>query len=855
MSINSYFMKHLALSFLLIIALTTAATAQMNVGSNTAPDGSAMLQISGTTKGFLPPRMNRDSMYLIANPARGLIVFNTTDSMLYLHRDSGWVALSAGELQWLKSGNNIYNANSGNVGIGTTLPASLVHINGNNPLTITGLTAGTNTSADSLLTITNGLVRKIPVSTFGSGSVTSVSVANANGLTGTVADPTTTPNITLSTTITGIVKGDGTALSAAALSDYPTFNQNTTGNAANITGVLTPTSFPALTGDVTTTSGSLATTIANNAVTNAKLAAIGTQTFKGRTTAGTGTPEDLTATQATAMLNLFSPTLRGLVPASSGGTANFLRADGTFASPPGATNGTVTSVSVTAVNGVSGTVNNATTTPAISVTLGNITPTSIIASGDISSQGSLVVDRTGINNGAKSPGLLFGNANSGEAISSKRTAGGNQAGLDFYTNGLNRIAILQNGNIGIGTTLPTAALHINATANPLTLTGVQLGTNTPTDSVLIISGGVVRKLPNSTFTNPTNVISSLNGLTAGTQTFATSTTGTDFTITSSGSVHTFNMPDASATAKGLITTGAQTIAGSKTFSAAPTFSLSPMFSSLTAGSIPYIGNGGLITQNNARLFWDAGNSRLGIGTTMPTSLIHINGNDPLTITGLTTGTNTTSDSVLTISAGVVKKLPASTFSTSTTGWSTTGNAGTTGTNNFIGTNDAQDFVLKTNAAERMRVLANGRVGVGLSAPTAALHLKAGTATAGTAPLKLTAGTNLTTAEAGAVEFDGSNYYATSGTTRFTLAKTLTATAVLDFPSTNTNGFNTLTITLAGAADGDVVALGVPNAANSGASSYTAYVSGINTVTVKFSNYSGNAIDPPLATFRVSVLQY
>lgn len=42
-----------------------------------------------------------------------------------------------------------------------------------------------------------------------------------------------------------------------------------------------------------------------------------------------------TPTQATAALNVFSSTLKGLVPLSGGGTTNFLRADGTFASPPG----------------------------------------------------------------------------------------------------------------------------------------------------------------------------------------------------------------------------------------------------------------------------------------------------------------------------------------------------------------------------------------------------------------------------------------------------------------------------------------------------------------------------------------
>lgn len=60
-------------------------------------------------------------------------------------------------------------------------------------------------------------------------------------------------------------------------------------------------------------------------------------------------------------------------------------------------------------------------------------------------------------------------------------------------------------------------------------------------------------------------ISTLNTLTSGTQTFATGTSGTDFGISSTSSTHTFNLPDASATNRGLVTTGAQTFAGDKTF--------------------------------------------------------------------------------------------------------------------------------------------------------------------------------------------------------------------------------------------------------------------------------------------------
>jgi hypothetical protein len=60
-------------------------------------------------------------------------------------------------------------------------------------------------------------------------------------------------------------------------------------------------------------------------------------------------------------------------------------------------------------------------------------------------------------------------------------------------------------------------------------------------------------------------ITSLNGLTAATQTFATGTSGTDFNIDSTTSTHTFHIPDASASNRGLVTTGTQTFAGNKTF--------------------------------------------------------------------------------------------------------------------------------------------------------------------------------------------------------------------------------------------------------------------------------------------------
>ena len=81
----------------------------------------------------------------------------------------------------------------------------------------------------------------------GSGSVTTISVVSANGFGGTVANPTTTPAVTLTTSISGLLKGSAGALAAATGSDFPALNTITapTGNLAlagfKITGLADPT--------------------------------------------------------------------------------------------------------------------------------------------------------------------------------------------------------------------------------------------------------------------------------------------------------------------------------------------------------------------------------------------------------------------------------------------------------------------------------------------------------------------------------------------------------------------------------------------------------------------------------------
>ena len=73
--------------------------------------------------------------------------------------------------------------------------------------------------------------------------------------------------------------------------------------------------------------------------------------------------------------------------------------------------------------------------------------------------GTVAFDSTGLNNGTNFLDLTFG-LNAGEGISSSRTAGPNQYGIDIFTDFARRISIAQHGNVGIGTATPSNLLTL-----------------------------------------------------------------------------------------------------------------------------------------------------------------------------------------------------------------------------------------------------------------------------------------------------------------------------------------------------------------------------------------------------------
>jgi hypothetical protein len=115
--------------------------------------------------------------------------------------------------------------------------------------------------------------------TSNTGTVTSFGFTNANGVSGTVTNATSTPNLT-------VALGAITPTSVAA---------SGTVTGSNLSGSNTGDQTITLTGDVTGSgTGSFAATIANNAVTFAKVQQIATDRLIGRDSAGTGNVEELT---------------------------------------------------------------------------------------------------------------------------------------------------------------------------------------------------------------------------------------------------------------------------------------------------------------------------------------------------------------------------------------------------------------------------------------------------------------------------------------------------------------------------------------------------------------------------------
>jgi hypothetical protein len=80
------------LLLMILMTATVGTKAQVGIGTAT-PAASAQLDVSSTTKGFLPPRMTIIQRDAIINPAEGLIIFNTSTNNMEYKTSLGWISL------------------------------------------------------------------------------------------------------------------------------------------------------------------------------------------------------------------------------------------------------------------------------------------------------------------------------------------------------------------------------------------------------------------------------------------------------------------------------------------------------------------------------------------------------------------------------------------------------------------------------------------------------------------------------------------------------------------------------------------------------------------------------------------
>jgi hypothetical protein len=242
--------------------LTAGASAPQYVAQSTLSVGTAT-NVAGGAANQIPYQTAAGTTAFTATPADGTYLkYNTSGGF-------SWAALAASGVSSFSAGTTGLTPNTASTGA-VTLAGTLTPANGGTGVaTLSGLAYGNGTSAftaataaqivsaigstavqnaTSATTATNvagGVANQIHYQTgagatsfiaapsdgtylkyttaggfswtavSGIGTVTSVSVTSANGFGGTVATSTTTPAITLTTSITGMIKGNGTAISAA----------------------------------------------------------------------------------------------------------------------------------------------------------------------------------------------------------------------------------------------------------------------------------------------------------------------------------------------------------------------------------------------------------------------------------------------------------------------------------------------------------------------------------------------------------------------------------------------------------------------------------------------------------------
>ena len=419
-------------------------------------------------------------------------------------------------------------------GNGTALLAAVAGVDYAPPTSGTSILYGNGAGGFSNVTVGTGLT--FTGGTLASTDVQTISIASSNGFAGTSSGGLN-PVLTLNTTVTGILKGNGTAISAAVSgTDYAPATSGTSilyGNGAGGFSNVTIGSGVSFSGGVLSASGTGGTVTA--------VTGVAPITSTGGTTPAIG------ITQATSTTN-------GYLSSTDWNTFNNKQPAGSY----------VTAVSVASANGFAGTSSGG-TTPALTlstsitgVLYGNGTAISAATGSQIVS----VIGTIAVTNATNATNLLGGATGSIPYQSATNTT-------TFLAAGSNGQIIRQVGGVptwGTDYTGTVTSVSGTGTVNGITLTG------TVTTSGSLTLGGTLSGIGNSQLTNSTISGVALGGnlfnLTAGTGvSFSTGTTyngSAAITINATGSGGTVTSVSGTGSVNGITLTGTVTSSGSLT---------------------------------------------------------------------------------------------------------------------------------------------------------------------------------------------------------------------------------------------------------------------------------------------------
>lgn len=568
---------------------------------------------------------------------------------------------------WTQSGNNIYNNNTANVGIGTNTPVNKLDVEGGVAIgtTYSGLSAAPTNGAIIQGKVGIGIIAPgAQLHVVGSNTTESAgyfaNILNSSTVSTLVATSNSNSTVaTLFTANTGLGGALGTSISNPANNSHAiesvtagtgdAVNATNTGNGRAGTFRITNTSSTANTAlramsDGTGKAGHFSLSSASNSAASLLAETAGSGNAIEASNTGTGRAGKFEITNSSSTADAFLVTSNGT---GKGGVFKLTNASNTSEALSAETNGTGRVASFTNTN-------SANTSDAVFITTNGGTTTS-------GSKG-LSVSNTGQGSNVINYGAYIESNGSG-------TGNTNIAGYFSATGANNNYAgIFANGNVGIGTTAPTSPLTVQ-TKSGTELEFVSTGTNADISA-------------NAQF-NIGSTTSTLNFLTNSLYRLV---------IDFSGNV------------------GVGTTAPASLFHSA---------GQIRTG-IPLGGLGGAVATNGALLFYNSANTNtvnIQTGATSTSYTLTLP-----TAQGAANSILTNNGSgALSWTAGSSLNLWSSIGNTGTT--APTANIGSTINNNFIGTTDAKDFAFASNNLERMRITSTGNIGIGTKTPASPLHVK------------------------------------------------------------------------------------------------------------------------------------